>query len=377
MKTKLTAFFVLATVVLSLLSGCGTDPSGTVTDEESTPARVMTGAPELVFAERNDGAYLAAVENPEKYEFLEVTVPETFNGKTVVGCDIGTDYKNRLPQMLTREGMEKIIELFADTINAAAADIEGAEVIDWEDYYKDRPISNRVKAMLMSKNALWFDLNTFLAYYSLKSLSDSASERESDALLAMYPQCASADIYVLSEDATEAEYFHHVYLKLKKYAPSYSFDDKLEAEREAGYYQWLVYESECRMTGAPFGREEAEKRWKDITGSGRTAEIPANPGVVTALSLPDCVEKLTGHLAAGTDLSSFVIPAGVKSIEWDFFTGCRKDAKVTWQGTENWSAVDNNGNEYSYEQLCESLQNELKITVTGKASYRLELRAEE
>ncbi len=377
MKTKTVAlrtavFFALAAVVFSSLAGCGSDPSGAVTYEDSTPARVMTGAPELVFAERNDGAYLGAVENPGKYDFLEVTVPETFNGKTVVGCDIGTDCKNSLPQMLTRGGMEKITELFADTINAMAADIDGARKVDWKDYYKDKPITERLNAIKRSNNSNWWYLNVFLSYYDLKNLSDGASERESDALLKQYPQCAETDIYVLREGATEAEYVTHVYMNLKKYAPSYSFDDKLDAELEAGYYRWLIYESECRMKGAPFGREEAEKRWKEITETGRSAAIPDNPGVVTALSLPDCVEKLTGHLAMGTDLSSFVIPAGVKSIEWDFFAGCRKDMKVTYLGTENWTATDEKGEKYTYPQLCDALQNDLK-----KTGGKLELRAEE
>ena len=74
----------------------------------------------------------------------------------------------------------------------------------------------------------------------------------------------------------------------------------------------------------------------------------------------------------GTDLSSFVIPAGVKSIEWDFFAGCRKDMKVTYLGTENWTATDEKGEKYTYPQLCDALQNDLK-----KTGGKLELRAEE
>ncbi|MCR4683656.1 MAG: hypothetical protein K5647_10035 [Clostridiales bacterium] len=365
---------ILAAAVLLSLAGCGTDPSGAATDAENKRKRGETGEAGLIFAERNDGAYLGAIENPGKYDFLEVTVPETFNGKTVVGCDIGTDYKKCLPQMLTVGGMEKIIELFAETINALADDNKEAKRIDWKDYFKDQPLLMRARAIPDSNNNYWWYLNQFLAYYNLKSLSDCASETESDALLKQYPQCAETAIYVLHDDATDAEYVYHVYLNLKKYAPSYSFDDKLDAEREAGYYQWLVYESECRMRGEPAGREEAEKRWKEITEAGRSAAIPDNPGVITSLSLPDCVEKLTGHLAMGTDLSSFVIPSGVKSIEWDFFIGCRKDMKVTYQGTENWVAVDKNGNNYTFGQLCDSLKNELKLSY-GE-SYKLELKIE-
>ncbi len=367
---KLLCLILTAAVFLSL-AGCGTDPSGASTDEESTQVRGKTGEAGLIFAERDDGAYLGAVENPGKYDFLEVTVPETYNGKTVIGCEIGTDCKNSLPQMLTRGGMEKITELFADTINSMAADIGGARKIDWKDYYKDQPLQRRVAALQDSNNRYWFDLNMFLAYYDLKSLSLLSSERESEALLGQYPQCASADIYVLREDAVEAEY-SRLYMYLKKYAPSYSFDDRLDAEREAGYYQWLIYKSECKMRGELAGSKDAEKLWKDITGSGRTAAIPENPGVITALSLPDCVEKLTGHLAMGTDLSSFVIPAGVKNIEWDFFAGCGKDMKVTYLGTENWTATDEKGEKYTYTQLCDALQNDLK-----KTGGKLELRAEE
>lgn len=365
---------ILAAAVFLSLAGCGTDPSGAATDEETKRKRGMTGEAGLIFAERNDGAYLGAIENPGKYDFLEVTVPGTFNGKTVIGCDIGTDYKKCLPQMLTVGGMEKIIALFAETINALADDNKEAKRINWKDYFKDQPLSGRGRALTDSNNSYWWYLNQFLAYYNLKSLPDCSGERESEALLMQYPQCAETDIYVLNGDATDAEYISHVYMSLKKYAPSYSFDDKLDAEREAGYYQWLVYESECRMSGAPAGSEEAEKRWKKITVSGRSAAIPDNPGVITSLSLPDCIEKLTGYLAMGTDLSSFVIPAGVKTIEWDFFAGCRKDMKVTYLGTENWVAVDKNGNKYTFVQLCDSLKNELKLSY-GE-SYKLELKIE-
>ena len=365
---------ILAAAVFLSLAGCGTDPSGAATDEGNKRKRGETGEAGLIFAERNDGAYLAAVENPGKYDYLEVTVPETFNGKTVIGCDIGTDYKKSLPQMLTVGGMEKIIELFAETINALADDNKEAKRIDWKDYFKDQPLPMRGYAIADSNNNYWLYLARFLAYYNLKSLSEGASKRESDALLKQYPQCAETAIYVLRDDATDAEYVYHLYLNLKKYAPSYSFDDKLDAEREAGYYQWLVYESECRMCGEPAGSEEAEKRWKEITASGRSAAIPENPGLITSLSLPDCVEKLTGHLVMGTDLPSFVIPAGVKTIEWDFFAGCRKDMKVTYLGTENWTAVDEKGAVYTYPQLCDALENDLGKNKTTGTSYKLELK---
>ena len=369
---KLLCLILTAAVFLSL-AGCVTDPSGASTEEESTRVRGKTGEAGLIFAERNDGAYLAAIENPGQYDFLEVTVPETFNGKTVIGCDIGTDCKKSLPQMLTRGGLEKITELFADTINAMAADIGGARKIDWKNYYLDLPLQKRPAAIYESNNPRWYDLNIFLAYYNLKSLSGCSTKRESEALLRQYPQCALTDIYVLSKEAVEAEYLR-LYTYLKKYAPSYSFDDKLDAEREAGYYQWLIYESECKMRGEPAGSKDAEKLWKDLTDAGRTAAIPENPGVITSLSLPDCVEKLTGHLNVGTDLTAFSIPAGVKNIEWDFFIGCRKDMKVTYQGTENWVAVDKNGNKYTFEQLCDSMKNELKLSY-GE-SYILELKIE-
>lgn len=351
---------ILAAFIFFSFSSCRTGP-----------AKTKTGEAGLIFAERNDGAYLAAIENPGKYEFLEVTVPGTFNGKTVIGCDIGTDYKKRLPQMLTREGMERIIDMFAETINAEAEHIDGAVQIDWRDYFSaDLPISQRAQSVLNSNNLEWFYLSTFLACYGYISLSRQGLHPED--VLKNLPQCETLDIYMLNS-STDWEFFN-IFNLLKHYAPSYSFKDKVNDEKAAEYYRWLVYESEYKKKGGNLGKDSAEKLWKEIVKAGRSAEIPEDPGVITSLSLPDCVEKLTGHLNVGTDLTAFSIPAGVKSIEWDFFIGCRKDMKVTYQGTENWVAVDKNGNKYTFGQLCDSLKNELKLSY-GE-SYKLELKIE-
>ena len=366
---EVAAALILAFLILLPLASCEKNPEspGNSTDslpesgaEQNSPE--TSGDATLEFRETDDGYVLSALRNPEGFNNLAVRVPETHNGKPVVGVDIDGSIDFIFPRMLSVEAFETLMDAFAETINRDS-EKNGLQTVDWKE---TDPVAARASRWTLSQNVKWLDFNRFEAFYFKRSLSEAATEHEKRQLSDLYPQCRSYDFYALTSDVSYTNLAELSEL-LREYVPSYSLEDKLRDESAVDYYKWKDYKNRVAYISHVLFEDEIDRYWNEAT----PVERPVSRESITEFVIPDSITFITGCPIVSTRIADFNIPAGVIEIRVSFFCGCREDISVTYGGQTGWTASLSDVEYGKVYTLKDLFKPEVSVSTGNRMTYKL------